>query len=38
MNILNNYQPYIQSLISDAVDGIEEERDKVSKYTVKPRV
>ena len=31
--MLNNYQRYIQFLIPNAVDGIEEERVKVSKYT-----
>ena len=34
MNILNNYQRYIQSLNPNSVDGIGEERDKVGKYTV----
>ena len=35
---LDNYQRYIQSLIPNAVDGIDEEWDKIGKCTVKPLV
>ena len=38
MNILHNYQRYIQSLKPNSVDGMGEESDKVGKYTVFPLV
>ena len=38
MNILHNYQRYIQSLKPNSVDGMGEESDKVGKYTVLPLV